>query len=158
MTNEDYSSKRKASANGGEGGNGDDVWTRRLDLLLKAVIAIATVLGPAYLAHLSNKNTIAVKEAVNHNIKSVKSEVKTSAEATAVLTAETAAEVKRIGEEDLKNSTYTKAVTAEWWAERTGNPKAAVQAEEARNKLEAMQPTAVPPPSLDNGPAPASSP
>jgi hypothetical protein len=131
---EDYSSKRRNGT--GDGGYDDDRWTKRLDLFLKALIALATVGAPVYMRYL---------------VVSAKDEVKASTSKD--VNANTASVNKKLEEHDEtlnevnKATNYTKAVTADWWAERTGSMQAAKQAEEARNKLEEVSPLDVPPPS-----------
>jgi hypothetical protein len=60
--------------------------------------------------------------------------------------AKTAAVAAEKVEEIDRTATYTAAKTAQWWAERTGDPAAQAKAAEAEARLESMEPQPASPP------------
>lgn len=156
--NENTYSSQKNLTESDEGGEKPDLFTKRLDMVLKALItifasiaAIASTLGPILAVRYNYQYKEEIKKEASAN--AVVAQEAVGEAKTAVNQAKTAVDgvtdsLKKHDErlESVDESTaYTKAVTAEWWADRTGSQKAAVQAEKARARIGDMNPDDIPP-------------
>lgn len=157
MTNENYSSQGKVSVRSGEGEEPYDPWTKRIDLILKAAIAIVTILTPVYLHILTQKAKEEIKTEARVASGEAKAAVTEAKESIKEVQTSLDAHDKEL-EEVKEIATYTKAVNADWLAGRTGSEEAAAQAEQARTSLEAMGRTSPPPFSLPTSAAPPDAP